>query len=121
MEPSIKVWIGVAVIRDGKILLGKRKSSHGHGEYGGPGGHLEHLETFEECAQRETREETGIEIDNIRFLCITNLKKYATKHYIDIGVIADWKSGEPAVLEPEKCESWDWYDLDNLPAPLFAV
>ena len=43
------------------------------------------------------------------------------KHYVDIGVIADWKSGEPHVLEPEKCEGWDWYSLDNLPMPLFAV
>jgi hypothetical protein len=32
---------------------------------------------------------------------------------------ADWKNGEPKVLEPEKTESWDWYDLDNLPKPLF--
>lgn len=116
-----KVGIGVAVLKDGKILLGKRKSAHGNGEYGGPGGHLEHLESFEECARRETLEETGIEIENIRFLCLSNLTKYAPKHYVDIGVIADWKSGEPQVLEPEKCEGWDWYDLDALPTPLFAV
>jgi len=36
-----------------------------------------------------------------------------------IGVIADWESGEPQVLEPDKRESWDWYDLDNLPEPIF--
>ena len=29
--------------------------------------------------------------------------------------MADWKSGEPEVLEPEKCEGWEWYDLDHLP------
>ncbi len=121
MDEQIRVGVGVAVMKDGKILLGKRKGSHGKGEYGGPGGHLEHLESFEDCARRETLEETGIEIDNIRFLCLTNLKKYAPKHYIDIGVIADWKSGEPQILEPEKCEGWDWYDLDKLPTPLFAV
>jgi hypothetical protein len=58
---------------------------------------------------------------NIRFLAVTNLKDYASKHYVDIGLIADWKSGEPKVMEPEKCEGWDWYPLDRLPEPLFAT
>lgn len=121
MEERPRVGIGVAIIKDGKILLGKRKSSHGDGEYGGPGGHLEHLESFAECARRETLEETGVEIDNIRLLCLTNLTKYAPKHYVDIGVIADWKGGEPRILEPEKCNGWAWYGLDALPAPLFGA
>jgi 8-oxo-dGTP diphosphatase len=36
-----------------------------------------------------------------------------------IGFCADWRSGEPQVLEPEKCEGWGWYALDQLPEPLF--
>lgn len=113
--------MGVVIFKNGEILLGKRKGAHGAGEYAGPGGHLEHLESIEECAKRETREETGMEITNVRFLCVTNLKKYAPKHYIDIGLAADWVSGEPQVLEPKKLERWDWYDLDNIPGPLFGV
>lgn len=120
-EQRPKIGVGVVVFKDGKILLGKRKGAHGAGEYAGPGGHLEYLESIEECAKRETREETGMEITNVRFLCVTNLKKYAPKHYIDIGVAADWVSGEPQVLEPEKLERWDWYDLDSIPDPLFGV
>jgi hypothetical protein len=23
-------------------------------------------------------------------------------------------------MEPEKCEGWEWYDLNNLPEPLFG-
>lgn len=116
-----KVGIGVMVMKNGKILLGKRKGSHGEGEYAWPGGHLEYMESFEECAKREVREETGMEIKNVRFVRLLNLKAYAPKHYVDIGLTADWKSGEPKVLEPERCEGWDWYDLDNLPAPLFEA
>lgn len=121
-DPSMrpKVGVGVVILKDGKVLLGKRKSAHGHGEYANTGGHVEHLESLEEVARRETREEAGIEIQNIRFLCLINLKDYAPKHYIDIGMIADWKSGEPQVLEPEKRENWDWYDIDNPPEPLFG-
>src|SRR5205814_708790 len=69
----------------------------------------------------ETREETGMEIDNVRFLRLLNLKTYAPKHYVDIGLIADWKNGEPAVMEPDKVESWNWYEIDNLPTPLFST
>ncbi len=70
---------------------------------------------------RETMEEVGIEITNVRFLCVSNLRKYAPKHYVDIGIVADWKSGEPRVMEPDKREDWAWYDLEDLPSPLFGV
>ncbi len=116
-----KVGVGVMIFKNGKVLLGKRRSSHGSGEYAWPGGHMEHMESFDECARREVMEEAGIEIGNIRFLRLLNFKDYAPKHYVDIGLIADWKSGEPQIMEPEKCESWDWYDLDNLPQPLFKA
>jgi 8-oxo-dGTP diphosphatase len=116
-----KVGVGVMVFKDGKILLSKRKGSHGEGEYAFPGGHLEYMESFAECAGRETKEECGINIKNIEFLFLANIVKYAPKHYVHIGLIAEWESGEPQILEPEKAESWDWYDLDNLPEPLFEM
>ncbi len=119
-ENSVKVGIGVMIIKDGKVLLGKRKGAHASGVYALPGGHFEYMESIVESAKREVTEETGIEITNVRLLDLVNIKAYVPKHYIDIGLLADWKSGEPVVLEPEKCESWDWYDLDALPEPLFA-
>lgn len=118
---SVKVGIGVMIMKDGKVLLGKRKGSHGAGEYAWPGGHMEYMESFEGCAKRETLEETGMEIENVRFLRLSNLKTYAPKHYVDIGLIADWKQGEPKVMEPDKMEEWGWYDIDTLPSPLFAT
>ncbi|PIR04083.1 MAG: DNA mismatch repair protein MutT [Candidatus Magasanikbacteria bacterium CG11_big_fil_rev_8_21_14_0_20_39_34] len=116
-----KVGIGVMILKDDKVLIGKRKNSHGTGEYAWPGGHLEYMESIVDCAKREAMEEAGIEIENVRFLRLLNLKNYAPKHYVDIALIADWKSGEPKVLEPEKCEFWDWYPMDNLPQPTFAA
>lgn len=108
MEPNKenrpKVGIGVMVIKNGKVLLGKRKGSHGQGEYAWPAGHMEYMESFEECAKREVMEEAGIEIGNIKFLRLLNLKTYAPKHYVDIGLMAQWISGEPKIMEPEKCE-----------------
>lgn len=115
-----KVGIGVLIFKDGKILVGQRKGSHGAGEYSIPGGHLEYLESFADCARREVREEAGIEITNIRFLSLANLDWYAPKHYVDIGVLADWASGEPQNLEPEKICDWRWCDIAALPQPLFG-
>lgn len=116
-----RVGIGVMVMKDGKVLLGKRKGSHGEGEYAWPGGHLEHMERFADCAEREVMEETGLKIGPIRFLRLLNTTQYAPRHYVDIAFVADWVSGEPEVKEPDKVESWAWYDLDDLPSPLFGM
>lgn len=118
---KMKVGVGVMIFKDEKILMGKRKNSHGDGEYSFTGGHLEYMEGFKECAIRETLEEAGIKIKNIKFLCIKNTFLYKPEHYIHIGLIADWESGESKNLEPEKCKGWSWYDLDNLPKPIFNL
>jgi 8-oxo-dGTP diphosphatase len=38
-----KIGIGVMVFKDGKVLMARRKGSHGQGEYAFPGGHLEYM------------------------------------------------------------------------------
>ena len=120
-RPRVGICVVVVRPRDGKILLGKRRGSHGEGEYSTPGGHLEHGEGFRECAAREVMEETGLAIGPMRFLRVLNSFDYAPKHYVDIAFAAEWKSGEPEVREPDKVESWDWYDPDDLPSPLFSM
>jgi 8-oxo-dGTP diphosphatase len=114
-----KVGVGVMIFKDDKVLMSMRKGGMANGEYQFPGGHLEHLESFEECARREVREECGIEITNIRFSYVGNGKRYAPKHYVHIGLIADWHSGEPKQMEPEKSGPWDWYAVDSIPKPTF--
>ncbi len=120
-EQRPRVGIGVMILKEGKVLLGKRKGSHGEGEWAFPGGHLEYMEGFEECARRETKEETGIEIKNVHFQFLANMKKYAPKHYAHIGLIADWTSGDPRVCEPDKCEEWKWFDVSALPKQMFET
>jgi 8-oxo-dGTP diphosphatase len=116
-----KVGVGIMILKDGKVLLGKRKGSHGQGEFAFPGGHLEYMESFADCVKRELAEECGIEVKNIRFQFVANVTKYAPKHYAHIGLLADWASGEPKILEPEKCEGWGWYDFESLPKPMFLM
>lgn len=106
------------IFKEGKILLGRRKGLFAAGEYQIPGGHLEFMESFHDCLEREITEECGIKIKNIQFQYVANFYLYKPRHYVHIGMIADWESGEPQVLEPEKCEGWAWYALDTLPTPL---
>ena len=111
----------MTVLREGQVLLGKRRGAHGAGEYSTPGGHLEHLESFEACARREVREECGLDLANVRFQFVANVTTYAPRHYVHVGLLADWQSGDARVLEPEKCEGWAWYPLAKLPEPLFEM
>lgn len=120
MSERPKVGVGVIIVKNGKVLLGKRKSALGQGDWCFPGGHLEFNESWEECASRETAEETGIAIKNIRFYTATNdifLKE--KKHYITIFMLSDYDSGDVKIMEPEKCEKWEWFEWKRLPAPLF--
>jgi len=120
-EQRPKVGIAVVIERNNKILLGKRKGSHKSGFWAVPGGHLEFNETLEECAMREVLEETGLAINNIRKDTFTNdIMEDEGKHYITCFVRADCETGEPKIMEPDKCEEWGWFDWDNLPSPLFS-
>ncbi len=67
MNETTRVGIGVVIFKGVKVLLGERKGSHGAGGDSFTGRHLDYMESFEHCARRETKEEVGIEIENVRF------------------------------------------------------
>ncbi len=114
-----QIGLGVYILKNGHVLIGKRCSQTPC--WAPPGGHMEMYESLEDTAKRETEEETGLKIDNIRFMTITNdIFKDEGKHYITIHTVADWVSGEPELREPDKCSEWIWPDWDQpLPQPLF--
>lgn len=116
-----KIGVGVIVVKNGKILVGLRKHSHGSGTWQFPGGHLEFGESVVQCAIREAMEETGIEVENARPVTfVENLFPEEQKHYVTLYVVADWKGGEPEAREPEKSGEWGWFAWEALPRPLFA-
>jgi 8-oxo-dGTP diphosphatase len=114
------VGVGVIVIRNNKMLLGQRVNAHGNHTYNFPGGHLEFGESIETCAKREVLEETGLKVDKIIVGPFTNdIFKEENKHYVTIFALCESKTGEPQVMEPEKCTGWDWYRLEpSTPASL---
>jgi ADP-ribose pyrophosphatase YjhB (NUDIX family) len=86
------------ILRDGKILLGKRhddpeKASslmHGEGTRTMPGGKMDYGETFEQLVAREVMEETGMTIDttNLKVISVTNDIVH-DNHFITIGFLCE--------------------------------
>jgi 8-oxo-dGTP diphosphatase len=117
-----KVGLGVIVYNplNEKVLVLKRKGSHGAGTWSFPGGHLEYKETWKHCAKRELIEETGLEVSKLKFLTATNdIFLEEDKHYVTIYLVAKYEGGVPEIKEPEKCESLEWFYIDKLPNNLF--
>lgn len=57
------VGVGAVAIRDGAILLIRRARPPSEGLWSLPGGRVEWLETMADALRRETREETGLNVD----------------------------------------------------------
>ena len=65
------VGTGLAILRDGKLLLYRRLRPPEAGHWNIVGGKIDHLEHSFDAARREAEEETGLSIGDIEFLCLS--------------------------------------------------
>jgi 8-oxo-dGTP diphosphatase len=115
-----RVGVGVIITREHEVLLLRRRNVHGAGTWSTPGGHLDFGESPEQCAVREVKEETGLDIDAVAFRAITNDVFMAEgRHYITIWMESRHTGGEPIVAAPEEASEIGWFPWDDLPRPLF--
>jgi 8-oxo-dGTP diphosphatase len=117
---KVGTGLGVVLLKEGKILLGKRLTSELEGaeSWTMPGGHIEFGESFEETAKREVLEETGIIVRAVRVFCV-NGDRSERAHYVTVGAVAENFVGEPNVMEPDVITEWRWFPLDKLPDHIF--
>lgn len=118
----VRVGVGAIVQRgDGAILMARRRNVHGDGTWSTPGGHLEFGETPEQCAMRETLEETGVVVRDPRVLATTNdVMRDDGRHYVTIWVVCEHVAGDGVPLAEHELDTVAWYPSHRLPSPLFS-
>jgi len=111
---SVKVSVIVILMEKNQVFLFKRKNTGwADGDYTVPSGHVDIGETSLEAAIREAKEETGAEISANNLEMIHS--DFISGEIVNFTFIAkDW-IGEPKVIEEDKAEDGEWFDLDNLP------
>ncbi|PWE56535.1 DNA mismatch repair protein MutT [Metarhizobium album] len=113
------VGAGLAIMRDGRLLLCRRLKAPEAGHWNIVGGKVDHMEPAVEAARREAEEETGLTIGKVDFLCSTELVSETDRqHWISLIYVTTDIKGEPRLTEPDKLSEIGWYDLDALPSPL---
>lgn len=115
------VGVGLAILRDGKLLLARRLKAPEAGFWNIVGGKVDHLEPAEQAAKREAEEETGLTIGAIEFVCVTEQIIDADRqHWVSLLYRTNDVQGEAQLTEPDKIAEIDWFPLNDLPQPLSA-
>ena len=126
MDNYIKVGVGVIICDGNKILLGHRVTKYK--DTGGiyepdswtlPGGKQEYNESIIECAIRETKEETNLDINNVSVFGASD-DISIDRHYVTIHTSATSFTGVPMVMEKDKIDEWKWYEFDKLPQNIYS-
>ncbi len=108
--PHIHPCVIVLVRRGDEVLL-VRKAEWVEGRYGLVAGFLDQGECLEEAVTRELLEETGIRVQNIRYI---GSQSWPFPSQMMAGFVADYAGGE-IVVEEKELEDARWFPITDLP------
>ncbi len=77
-------------------------------------GHLEKNESLAMALCREAKEEIGLNIDEHDLKLVALIHEYQDE-YINVFFTADKYEGTPKIMEPDKCDNLQWFNIDELP------
>jgi NAD+ diphosphatase len=114
--PPVSPAIMILVTHRGKLLLA-RKPAFPQGRFSALAGFVEPGETLEDTVIRETREEVGVEVKNIRYF---GSQPWPFPHSLMIAFTAEYAGGEirPDGVEIEEARWFDPEQLPKLPPPI---
>jgi 8-oxo-dGTP diphosphatase len=115
---TINIGCNGLIVKNNKLLLGVRKNCYGAGSYGLPGGHLEYGEKLIDATKREMLEECGIKAIKLTYNSTLDQVR-PDQHYIQVNFVIDQYEGNIENSEPDRCEGWEWFNLDELPNNIF--
>ena len=108
--PQLSPAIIVLIHRGEEILLVRSRTFRGS-YYGLVAGFVEFGESLEECVRREIKEETQLEVDDIRYF---GSQPWPYPQGLMIGFTARYKSGQ-LKLQSEELAAGGWFDIHHLP------
>jgi ADP-ribose pyrophosphatase YjhB (NUDIX family) len=82
--------------------------------WGIPGGFLDQGEQPEAAVRRELREETGIELENLKMVRVRTLNRH-------IEMLFRAESNDAARVLSREIKGLDWFDVDQMPAEMSSV
>lgn len=109
--PRLSPAVIVSIVRDGKLLLATSARFQVR-MFSVLAGFVEPGECLEECVRREIREETGIEVKNIRYF---KSQPWPFPDSLMVGFTSEYAGGELKIDGREIVEA-GWYGPDELPA-----
>lgn len=109
----------ITLVHDARRVLLTRTPAFPKGRYGLVAGFVEPGETLEDCARREIREETGLEVSAVTYC---GSQPWPFPHQLMVGFTARYATGEITLADGE-LEEARWFDLDALPQlpPHFSI
>lgn len=117
-QPRVGVGVLLTDNHD-RVLLTLRKRPPEAGCWSIVGGKVDFLETLEQCAIREAREEVGVEISLRSLLCVTDhCLPGENQHWVSPAYLGQILSGEATNCEPAKTREVRWFGLNELPCNL---
>lgn len=110
--------VGVIMLKDDKMLVGKRNIEPLKGKYDYPGGFLEYGENPYDAAVREVKEETGVTIKNPTFIFLGTHEYMPGVTTVDILMATTEWSGD--LQAADDVAALEWKPIDILNSPDFA-
>jgi 8-oxo-dGTP diphosphatase len=111
-EPPAKPPIAAAVIvKDGRVLMVRRRVSEGALSWQFPAGAVEAGESTADAAVRETLEETGLKVWAAEFL---GQRLHPATGRRMTYVACDVLDGEASVADPDELDAVEWVDAARL-------
>jgi mutator protein MutT len=121
----IGVGVGAIIVDNrGWLFLARRgiKAKNERGLWEFPGGSVELGETLADALRREIREEFGIEITVGELLdVVDHILKEEGQHWVSPTYLCTITSGEPHIMEPEKCAEIGWFPPNKVPKELTQI
>ncbi|NBF01949.1 NUDIX domain-containing protein [Pseudomonas sp. Fl5BN2] len=119
MPQQPRLGCGAAIVRDGQLLLVKRRRDPEADCWGLPGGKVDWLEPVEQAMRREILEELGLTLQGVSLLCVVDqIDPERQEHWVSPVYLASAPAMQPRNCEPQKHSAIAWFELDRLPKPL---